>query len=569
MKIISVTLLCFYSVTALSSDSFYDSCKWVEEKSNNEEENKRKAQLKTLTHSVISGMEDFLNEDEHISNLNQCYDGAQKKTHPPFFAEPSHIASELTPIPPVCFLASMIYGSESFKNHRKYICEKKEQVNANKTKYQSVDDTPCFSKRLVNGVSAVFNKMAHCFDMSFEDQQILFTKIVQESGFLVNARSVSGPRCPGQLSRDTVLDMNTNIVVKERVTKDVYEQALSRCPSLSKRTIPPQLTNEIPSFYINKKGKRKAISRKNVAKDVKSHSVTCPLVMDPSVCFFYTFLFHSYLGELFEDKISRYIPQVGQIAQGQESSVSEEFTDKFGTGLTVTDLAVVKGRFLGKTGEAEKEQTFIFNHVGDIQRALELQGKRQKEIEPSAKNRFLSDETRVQKISLIDEEDKDKFRVLTTRLSYNAGTAVTRLEIKNFFTYLKEQIAGAVNKRCAEDSQNRFCAYRKRILNGQALRFSDIQKEFIRHLDEGLRTFVHRSGDKKGQRHQYSDETLQYADKIDRQSDYFQSQQKNQLPRRLLQQYFEKHNQDIKPEVLKDFENQTVRLCQFPKIKDL
>ena len=192
-------------------------------------------------------------------------------------------------------------NTNSYQRH--YYCEEV-YADSCKTTMPVIDNTgkqrfiypraPCLSQDYIQTTANIFNEFGTCFNLSHKELENLFAIINHESAFITNSRSSTGARCAGQITVNAFLDLNAQIVLNYDPVRTIYNQATDQCPGLSNTTVPSNIHNH--EQYQN-------ISYDNLVKRLSRLPITCPLTLDMSRCFFYSFLYYTTALHLFRQYI--------------------------------------------------------------------------------------------------------------------------------------------------------------------------------------------------------------------------------------------------------------------------
>jgi len=297
----------------ISYSSIYETCDWTN---------------RQLTSKILENTNSLTPICDHHSSSDICIKPSQTEdAHTISVSEniKNHFEglrfSVFYSIEDICFLASSIKGKNIFKargseyscvdnrtsrNQRFYYCNDWNKLNSCQT-FMPVTDSdgnkrhippqaPCLSENYIQTLSAGFNDMGFCFNLSGKELRDLFAIIHHESSFMSNSRSPTGAKCAGQLTAQALVNLNMDILLEKEPVHSIYMQAIKKCPYLQDILIPTDLLfNE---NYQNR-------SYMSLHRELDNIDFTCPLVSSMSRCFFYSFLFHKTSIELIERNISR------------------------------------------------------------------------------------------------------------------------------------------------------------------------------------------------------------------------------------------------------------------------
>lgn len=491
-----LNLLC---ISHFSYADIYQTCKWSNQ---------------PLTDRFIQFNQEFLNADDppkkHSrlpqNHISWCHTGTNNRHNSLQFASDVLEADPFLTshhVPMICFLSSMAKNASnnppSHRNSLKsyYHCNSPNDVNpinymsvkqpkTNQKTYEIYLRPPCISKNYHLSVVKTFNKMAYCFNLSNREVRNLFAIINHESHFTANAKSPTGARCAGQLTKPTVITLGVNILQQSYPTSHLYDSAISRCPSLIDKTIPSDIrcTKKPCSHSHLQTGKYDSKIDK-----LSKYPVTCKLTSDLPQCFLYTFL-------NFTTALKQFDQNFDFENEFENQEISDDFIQKYGTGLNVNEIIIAK-----------KENS---SNINDIHLFTSAQSA-YKEVQKYGKQNPMYD-LDVQIVSIISTEDIESFKFFVVQLSYNGGKSIARSQVRNFLTFLKEQM----DQADCPSPNNKYCSYRRQLLQGSSLSLSSIKEDFKDYLRQAVHA---KSGKKKYPR----EEIFRYPDKIQKSIDYFQN----------------------------------------------
>jgi len=162
----------------------------------------------------------------------------------------------------------------------------------------------------------------------------------------------------------------------------------------------------------------------------------------------------------------------------------------------------------------------------------------------------------VQVIPIISTEDMESFKFFAVQLSYNGGNSIARSQVRNFLTFLKEQMDQA---NCPSPN-NKYCSYRRQLLQGSHLSLSSIKEDFKAYLRQAVHA-------KSGEKIYSREEIFRYPGKIQKSIDYFQNS--DGLSQSHLKNLASAHlsTKKISPETAQQIRNTAEEIknqCQIP-----
>lgn len=506
------SLLC---VSHFSYSAIYQTCKWSNQ---------------PLTDGFMQSNQEFLNANPLEDNLlcekttYNRHSALQPVSDILNTADPYLIG----PIPPICFLSSMTKHSANYpssrRSHRHYYhCNSPDDINPRNRiavenpstgqTHQIYPRSPCISEDYHLSVVKTFNKMAHCFGLSEKETRNLFAIINHESRFAPNAKSPTGARCAGQLTKPTVITLGMNILQESYPTFHLYNSAINKCPSLIDKTIPSDIgcTRKPCSNSHLETGRYDSKKAK-----LNKYPVTCKLTSDFSQCLFYTVLnFKTALG-----KFNRNFDYENEF---EDQEIPENFIEKYGVSINANEVIIAK-----KENSPNTEDHYLFTSARSAYDEVQ-------KYEDQDSNPMYNLDTKI--VSIISIEDIEDFKFFTTQLAYNGGNSIVHSQVKNFLTFLKEQIDQA---DCSSPTE-KYCNYRKQILNGNSLNLNSIKEDFKAYLRQAKHT-------KSGNLMYPREETFVYPNKIQESIDFFQNA--DGLSRAYLQKLATRHlpTREVSPE---------------------
>ena len=513
--------------------AFYQTCKWSNQ---------------TLTDRFIKSNQEFL--DATRTTQNRPCDFSAYNIHPPFTPITDLLETEPFvngPIPSICFLSSTARGSAnglptSGSRRKYYHCRSPNDDNP--IGYMPVKNpqgkiknlylrSPCLSEDYHSSLVKTFNKMAYCFGLSQREARNLFAVINHESHFIPNAKSPSGARCTGQLTKDTVNTLTANTLHGYYPEFHLYESAQSKCPSLVDKTIPPDIFCTKPpcSHTLNPRGSMDDSTKPKL----KEFPKTCKLTSNLPQCFFYTFLNFKTLLKQFDQNFRT------DSEFGKNEGVDERFIDIYGSSVGPNEIMIAE--------TSSPDLQFLFTSTRSAYRqAQKYSGQ---------PNNPMYD-LNVKRVPLISPEDLDRFKYFSIQMSYNGGSSVVRSQVKNFLKFFKQELKEAD----CPDSDNKYCEYRKRIaVEKKPLDLGSIKQEFKKYL----KTVRYRNKKTGKMEFTYSNEMFRYPRKIQSDVNYFQNSG-------LVQGHLTKlteNPKNVDPETRREIQETAEaikRQCQFPNL---
>ena len=365
-------------------------------------------------------------------------------------------------IPNTCFLASALRSvvKKGSKNSRQYYyCEDPQSngrgqimeiYNPAKQKKENVwARRICLSQDYINMTAESFNTMADCLGFStLKEKQGLFELFNHESSFILNNRSKSGARCYGQLTEDTVEQIDKFIYLQLETHKkytDIYKKALERCPGLDQQLILP-------------KGLGEKLSHNQFAKMSKKLNPTCRTSQHPHTCFFYSLY-------IMQNNKIRYKRNMNYVVKATLMPKNKEVKkEDFLLPVKLPEILHVKGTVKTKSSGKVVNADWFFANGLDLYKTM---------------RRFNYDprDLQVEKINLYKNEDAEKIKKFTIFTAHNGGSGVISTHLEGFLRKQKEAISSGCKNSSAQS-----CKYRKQIESRELLDYKSYASDFSQYL---------------------------------------------------------------------------------------
>ena len=383
-------------------------------------------------------------------------------------------------IPPVCFYASALGAPKHKRNLRHFSCESHDSKPTSQKR-----SPPCLDKAYADMTARAFNLVTDCFNFNLSDKKQTFALMNHESGFMLNARSPTRARCYGQMTKVAIETINKNIYYRDHGSYfgHIYKDAVSRCPGLADKVLPPAIVDQ----------ERRSNARlKGLTKNAIVHPITCGLTHDPYSCLFYSLFNIKMNMEFFEEELKEPPDYMGRREPSKQMQRDLQFPVALNETLTVKGWVTHK-----ETGEKEKVEWVFW----DSAEAYDTMSK----VDYNAQS------LQIKKVRVFPRRTlKNAF----THYSHNGGSSIARTHLPVFVEEVKKKIASSY---CAKDPQ---CApLRQAMLEGKSLNISDLQTLFRQYVEEHnvfngneVKKFVGNIGQKLSK---MSDEALKYIDEID------------------------------------------------------
>ena len=380
-------------------------------------------------------------------------------------------------IPPICFYAASLIAVDEPK-YRLYGCKDKNSEWPER-KYRM---RPCLNEKYTNMTAQAFDEVANCFSFSLEEKKAIFALFNHESHFILNARSPKKARCYGQMTMKTIKYVNQNIYYRNHGYQygDVYRDAVSNCPGLRDKVIPPSLVTE--TRFNNTRLRRK----------MKRASITCGLTQDPYACLFYSMFNVKINLKEFNDNYNEMPDYIGS-----EKEIPGKMEEDFQLPVMLNEVLVVKGPVKNKsTGKIENIDRVFWD---SSQIPDEFEGK---EYDVS--------QLEIKKVPVFK---KATLKNVFLHYAHSGGRSIVATHLKVFLEGVKKRVAGIRNSEdeisCSEDQK---CSqYRSSLKQGQPLSISDLQNTFVAYARRNRLTNVN--------------ELVNFAQKVDQGLKFLQNEQ--------------------------------------------
>ena len=403
-------------------------------------------------------------EDQKFNAIKEVYDETSR-------------SGKKEDIPSLCFYGSMLRNK---KQPRVYNCKKSTSPVPDRGGNRA---RPCFNEDYVTATAKAFNEVTDCFDFSKKEKERFFALLNHESSFLLNARSSERARCFGQLTKNNILDTNSAIYFRDRMSVKaqsygrIYKSAVQKCPMLKGKVIPPEIALVKAGSISNRRAEETSLTRMN-----QGASVTCGVTHDLFSCLFYS-AYSMKMSELDFNESYDEIPDY----MGNRRDPSSREKEDFLFPIHLNEMLVVQGEITRKATGERKTESFVFWDSS--------------ELHDFAKNiEYKRGNLKIKKVPLFDK------KVLEPSFLYyahNGGRSIVRKHLTRFLEDLKKRIANG--RRCKKD---RICSkYRASLMAGRPLGFSDLQTEFEEYAETAKLTDIGKPGRK--------DELVNFVKRID------------------------------------------------------
>ncbi|MGI9549357.1 MAG: hypothetical protein ACR2M7_05240 [Bdellovibrionales bacterium] len=408
-------------------------------------------------------------------------------------------------IPEICFLASASRSVSKKVNHepktykqrekeskKYYYCESPAS-SKNTRRFKLNNKTflpmrPCINEEYLNMTIKSFNYISKCFNVSNDGKVELFKLFNHESSFISNNRSDTGARCYGQVTLGATQEIERRIANVE--TKDMsdpynlYQKALKICPDLANQIL-------IPKDILNKKIRGSKLKQRQRQEKENAVPTFCRSSQHPLTCFFYSFYNYMLNDLVYEDAIS------GTYPSRKTDQQTLKRNKDFHLPLKPLEIIVLKGVLKNKNSGREKETTIVLKDDKEVHKVME-------------NFNYDTSKVSIRKIPVYDDLNKVKLIAKTT--AYNGGVSVISKSFEAFVLNIKDQISKSSSCRsCAKNStkscqkgsltqvaqckanlitacqnsqtsRNKYCKYRKQILDGKPLSFKVFKQDYTDNL---------------------------------------------------------------------------------------
>ena len=356
-------------------------------------------------------------------------------------------------IPVECFFAGAVRGANMYDpGSNFYYCKE----NSNRPGNMSVEDESnrqriisprraCLNRDYMELTARAFNETADCFGFSRTEKESIFRLINHESSFLHNVTSPTGAKCYGQLTTNTIKEINKHIYFRD--TKDphpysyIFDEVMEKCPGLELAVLNKEITESIETA-----GKK---SMKKFETIVSRTPTSCKTTQNIYSCLFYAFYNIRKNTMEIESHFNR------PSSYSEKTDIPPEFKARFSLPMKLNEMLVVK--------QSDGKLMVFWDDS---------------ELWPALKNRPPSMLEEIRKVPLFANEEEVK--ELFSHWTYNGGISITLKYMKVFIRRLKQSVAVA----CRSDSEEQRCLYRSEIQEGRGIQTEDIKRDFriyIRH----------------------------------------------------------------------------------------
>ena len=358
-------------------------------------------------------------------------------------------------IPMECFFASAVRGAGLYgaSSENFYFCAEN-SINPGNMSVTDDDDQPrviyprraCLNKSYMELTMRAFNETADCFGFSKMEKEGIFILLNHESSFLHNSKSPTGAKCYGQLTKETIKEINKQIYFRDVGEgfpySYIFDEVMSRCLGLKAAVLSGEFTESV-----DLPGKNKSMEKfENI---ISRTPVSCKTTQNLYSCLFYTF----YNIKKNKDKITS---QLNKLSSSGNKDISEELKEKFLLPIKLKEMLIITD---------ENNRVMVF---GDDS---ELWSTSIKDLPPEKLKQ-------IRKVSLFANEKE--MTELFGYWAYNGGITFALEYMTDFIEQLKQSIAIP----CSLDSKEKICQYRMSIQDGQGLSTSDVKNDFQAYLQE-------------------------------------------------------------------------------------
>ena len=372
-------------------------------------------------------------------------------------------------IDPICFHGSSLRHKKTFNSKTNfYYCP---DYNAASPQRGHPQEGACLSKSYSKKLATVFDQITSCLNFCKQDKYEFFKIINHESAFAPNARSPSRARCMGQLTKNTINELQQNLALKILypnsqyvINYDGFDLKNSACDYLDQYTIPPNFRKNL--FPYTKKIKGGQLRGKTLqtyshfSKEGQSQFYyECKVLSNPVQCLLYAALNHrknmnTYMNSFQAEEV-RFFKDSLKNSTEEDKVQFAQFVDEDEIGLSPTELYVSR---------SQKSNPKLFRTTGGAYKEFHKM-----QNEPSLK---------MEKINIFSEEDMKHLRTLILQISYNGGNAIVRTMAKSLISDLRDYIADPH----FSSNKDKYIGYRENLLKGIPIPLKEIKTELIQEL---------------------------------------------------------------------------------------
>lgn len=392
-----------------------------------------------------------------------------------------------TDIPMECFFASSIRGANMYgAGGNFYYCEEDSNSPGNMSVTDDEDKLrviwprrACLSRDYVELTANAFNETADCFGFSQSEKESIFKLLNHESSFLHNIASPTGAKCYGQLTRDTIEEINKQIYFRDTAQplpySYIFDEVIERCPGLQTAVVDGQIIESVEEA-----GDK---SMKKFTDIVSRMPVSCKITQTPYSCLFYAF----YNIKKNIVRIRAYLNRSSSYAD--RKGIPVEFREQFLLPVKLNEMLIVtntEGKGMVFWDDSELWLSSLKNYPSE-------------KIEE------------IKKIPLFASEEE--VVELFSYWAYNGGISISLTYMPAFIKQLKQSIA----RPCPPDSEEQNCQYRFSIQKGFGLQTADIKRDFQVYIRERY-TPKDLNGNGKQQSNQTANEAVDSVAKLELQT---------------------------------------------------
>ena len=421
-------------------------------------------------------------------------------------------------IPLECFFAGAVRGANIYSpgNHF-YYCEKdsdrqSSRMSVTDDKDQERNILPrraCLNRDYTYLTATAFNKTADCFGFQKAEKEALFKLLNHESTFLHNIKSPTGAKCYGQLTTIAIDEINKQIYFSDSANplpySYIFDDVIEKCPGLQHVILNPEI------YEPEQEGTKKSLSQ--FEQIISNSPINCKITQNPYSCLFYTFYNFKKSFDLIDRQLN--LPTSNF---NEQNNITQDFEEYF-------LLPIPLNRMLSVTSPSDREMLFWDDSEiwGSLRRSS-LNGFRNIEVLPLF-------------------EDEPEVRRLFSVWSYNGGISISSSYMSRFIKQLKRRIASP----CNPGSQNKYCQYRFRIMEGQGISTRDVREDFKVYIRNNYQIDKVSNGRRK--------EVTEFTNHVEKNLNYIYD--KNGL----FRVHLNNMAPDLEAQDIEDFQNHLTEVC--------
>ena len=415
-------------------------------------------------------------------------------------------------VPLECFFASAVKGAYMYNpGSNFYYCEKDSQRQSRRMSVQDEKQNQrfvsarraCLNKNYMYLTARAFNKTANCFGFTKNEKESFFKLFNHESSFLHNVKSPTGAKCYGQLTTDTIQEINKQIYFRDGEPplpySYIFEEVIDKCPGLQNAVLSSDITDPVKTT-----GKKTMSKFNSITSRLP---IVCNITQNPYSCLFYAFYNIKKNSVEIKNQLNKATSNFSK-----NNNIPKAFKKQFFLPIKLNAMVAVK---------TKEDKDLIFWDDSELWSVL---NNRSQEV------------SHIRTLTLFENEKQ--IMELFNLWTYNGGISIALNYMARFIKQLKRSISSP----CLKDQKTKYCVYRFAILKGQGIATQDIKKDFQAYIQNNYQKGVDQIGEDRRREVSY------FVNNVNRNVSYFYDEKSQ----------FVSHLKDLVPE-LEDSEIEAFR----------